>query len=65
MWAAQGGYILFDDKTPVEPITLVHLIKDNPAHYQINKQNKLQFTLELPTFAERYQAVEKFLQQLR
>ena len=62
---SQGGYILFDDKTPVEPITLVHLIKDNPAHYQINKQNKLQFTLELPTFAERYQAVEKFLQQLR
>jgi transcription-repair coupling factor (superfamily II helicase) len=62
---SKGGYILFDDKTPVEPVTLVHLIKENPAHYQINKQNKLQFTLELPTFAERYQAVEKFLQQLQ
>ena len=61
---SKGGYILFADQPTVEPMAIVNLLKDEPAHYQLNKSNRLQFTLELPTFAQRYQAVEEFLQQL-
>jgi transcription-repair coupling factor (superfamily II helicase) len=60
----RGGYLLFEEKTSVEPQKIVQLIQSQPRWYRFDGQRKLQLLMELPEFSGRCQAVEKVLKEL-
>ena len=55
----QGGYLLFGDNPNVKPQKIVKLMQNQPLAYKMDGQQKLFMLLELPTFKERWQALEE------
>jgi transcription-repair coupling factor (superfamily II helicase) len=64
-FGSNGGYLLFEDHTTVEPQKIVQLVQSQPRWYKFDGQQKLQLQLELPEFAARCQALEKVLTELK
>jgi transcription-repair coupling factor (superfamily II helicase) len=63
-FSARGGYILFDEKTTIDPLQVVKLVQTQPRHYKLEGQDKLRLLIELPDFFARHQALDKLLGQL-
>jgi transcription-repair coupling factor (superfamily II helicase) len=60
----QGGTILFDENTAIDPQQIITLIQSNPAHYKLEGEKKLHLLLELPKFSARCEFLETVLNQL-
>jgi transcription-repair coupling factor (superfamily II helicase) len=60
----QGGTILFDENTAIDPQQIITLIQSNPARYQLEGEKKLHLSLELPEFSARCEFLETVLNQL-
>ena len=56
-----GGYMLFDEKTTIEPLKIFNMIQKEASNYKLEGQNKLRLLLELSEFSERCQALETVL----
>jgi transcription-repair coupling factor (superfamily II helicase) len=59
-----GGHIEFSDSTNVNPMALVKLVQEDPAHYRLTNGNRLRFELELADHEERYLFVHELVQHL-
>ncbi|MCW8887251.1 MAG: helicase-related protein, partial [Motiliproteus sp.] len=59
-----NGRIEFEAETQVEPLTLVKLVQTQPQKYGLEGGNRLKFNLNMQSNEQRFQAVERLLQQL-
>lgn len=64
-FGASGGYILFEEKSAINPQKIISLIQTQPCNYKLNGADKLQLLLKLPDFSERCRALETVLEQLK
>src|SRR5579863_1783802 len=60
----KGGRIQFGTDTPVEPLTVIRLIQQQPKTYKLDGQDRLRFSMELEDREQRIGAVESLLAQL-
>lgn len=59
-----GGRIQFSSDTPVEPLTVIKLIQQQPKSYRLDGQDRLRFTQDLEDRQDRIAAVGKLLERL-
>ncbi|HEV2213149.1 MAG TPA: TRCF domain-containing protein, partial [Gammaproteobacteria bacterium] len=59
-----GGRIQFGTETPVEPITVIKLIQQQPKTYRLDGQDRLRFIMDLEDRQARLIAVETLLDRL-
>ncbi|HET7175522.1 MAG TPA: transcription-repair coupling factor [Gammaproteobacteria bacterium] len=59
-----GGRIQFGTETPVEPITVIKLIQQQPKTYRLDGQDRLRFIMDLEDRQARLTAVETLLDRL-
>ena len=59
-----GGRILFSTDTPVEPMTVIRLIQQQPKTFKLDGQDRLRFSMDLDDRERRITAVETLLAQL-
>ncbi|MDM8558011.1 transcription-repair coupling factor [Candidatus Parabeggiatoa sp. HSG14] len=64
-FGTNGGTILFDEKTTVEPLKIINLIQTQPNHYRLDGEQKLHLLMELPKFSARCKVLETLLKQLK
>jgi len=62
--ADSGGYLLFGDKTSVDPVALVNLVQNEGRIYRLSGAHRLQFRLDLGDVPKRFTHVEKLLDTL-
>ncbi len=58
------GRCEFEAQTRVDPLTLVKLVQNQPQRYGLDGGNRLKFNFEMNSSEQRFQAVERLLQQL-
>ncbi len=56
----QGGFIDFNQDTPIEPHKIIQWIQLNARHYKL-QANRLRITKPLPTFEDRLQELYRFI----
>jgi len=61
---SESGRIEFAQHTRIDPRVLVKLVQTRPQHYGLEGGNRLKFTLDMHSSEQRFQAVERLLQQL-
>ena len=61
---AQGGRIHFGPDTPVEPLTVIHLVQQESKTFKLDGQDRLRFSMDLEDRDKRFQAVETLLARL-
>ena len=61
---AQGGSVLFEERSVIEPATVVRLIQKAPREYRLDGPLKLRITRALPTEANRFEFAGEFLRRL-
>ncbi|HEV2110151.1 MAG TPA: transcription-repair coupling factor [Gammaproteobacteria bacterium] len=59
-----GGRIQFGTETPVEPMSVIRLIQQQPKTYKLDGQDRLRFTMDLEDREQRIAAVDSLLTQL-
>lgn len=59
-----SGRCEFEADTQIDPLTLVKLVQNQPQRYGLEGGNRLKFTLDMQTNEQRFQAIERLLQQL-
>jgi len=64
-FGSKGGYILFNEKTNVEPQAIINLIQMHPNDYRLAGQDKLNLLIEIADFSERCQLLEGILEQFK
>ncbi|RKZ40143.1 MAG: hypothetical protein DRR16_24030 [Candidatus Parabeggiatoa sp. nov. 3] len=62
-FGSKGGYILFNEKTSVEPQAIINLIQMHPNDYRLAGQEKLNLLIEIAEFSKRCQRLEGILEQ--
>ncbi len=62
--ADRGGYLVFGDDSRIDPVALVKLVQNKGSVYRLKGSHRLQFDIDLPDAAQRFQAVEKLLERL-
>ncbi|MEH6626085.1 MAG: transcription-repair coupling factor [Motiliproteus sp.] len=60
----QSGRMEFEAVTRVDPLTLVKLVQSQPKKYGLEGGNRLKFNLDMQSNEQRFQAIERLLQQL-
>src|SRR5690606_9678431 len=58
---ASGGRVKFVEKPSVDPMAIIRLVQGQPNTYRMDGPDTLRLALELPTPAERLQAVRGVL----
>ncbi len=61
---AQGGSVVFEPRSALEPATLVRLIQKSPREYRLEGPLKLRISRTLPTEANRFEFAGEFLKRL-
>ncbi|MEH6824782.1 MAG: transcription-repair coupling factor [Motiliproteus sp.] len=61
---SDSGRFEFTPQTHVDPLVLVKLVQTQPQHYGLEGGNRLKFKLEMQTPEQRFQALERLLQQI-
>jgi transcription-repair coupling factor (superfamily II helicase) len=61
---AKTGSLWFSGHTPVEPLTLIQLIRKEPSRYRLDGQDRLRFTIDMPGEENRFAEVESLLSLL-
>ena len=59
-----GGRVHFGPDTPLEPMTVIRLIQQQPKTYKLDGQDRLRFSMDLEDRERRMAAVEALLAQL-
>jgi len=59
-----GGRIEFEADTNVDILTLVKLVQQEPETYGLEGGNRLKFKLQMDNGEQRFQLIERLLQQL-
>ncbi len=59
-----SGRIQFGSDTPVEPMTVIRLIQQQPKTYKLDGQDRLRFTLDMQDRDQRIDAVATLLERL-
>ncbi len=59
-----GGRVQFSTDTPLEPMTVIRLIQQQPKTYKLDGQDRLRFIMDLEDRERRMAAVETLLAQL-
>ena len=59
-----GGRIHFGTDTPVEPMTVIRLIQQQPKTYRLDGQDRLRFSMDLEDREKRMTAIETLLTEL-
>ena len=63
-FSSTGGYIVFDKDTKVEPQKIVQLTQQNPTKYKFGRENKLLLDMEIESFGERCELLDKLIYRL-
>ncbi len=61
---AEGGSIVFNETTPVDPLALVQLVQSDPRQYKLSGANRLRFDTGLPDIQLRVRHIEGLLESL-
>ncbi len=61
---AQGGSVLFEERSSIEPATLVRLIQKFPREYRLEGPLRLRISRALPTEANRFEFAPELLRRL-
>ncbi|OMH33709.1 transcription-repair coupling factor [Motiliproteus sp. MSK22-1] len=59
-----NGHAEFKAETKVDPLILVKMVQSQPQNYRLEGGNRLKFTLNMAAAEQRFQAMERLLQQL-
>jgi transcription-repair coupling factor (superfamily II helicase) len=59
-----GGRIHFGAGTPVEPMTVIRLVQQQPKTYKLDGQDRLRFSMDLEDREQRVTAVETLLDRI-
>ena len=59
-----SGRLQFTENTAVEPMTIVSMVKNNPAIFRLQNNDQLSFTMPMDSAEQRFSEVNKILQQL-
>ncbi len=62
--AAHGGRIVFGELPNVDPMKIINLIQRKPNTYKLDGQEKLRFTMQLPTLQDRIDAITALLEMI-
>jgi transcription-repair coupling factor (superfamily II helicase) len=62
--SAKTGSLWFSGQTPVEPLTLIRLIREEPTRYRLDGQDRLRFSCDMPDDESRFAEVESVLSLL-
>lgn len=62
---ANGGKLIFEQDTPVDPLALVKLVQSHPDCYRLEAGNQLRFQCSLESAAERIEFVRSLLENLQ
>ena len=60
----QGGRILFDAKSKIDPVKVIELVQDEPQLYRFDGSDRLRFTKETHDIQQRIQTVTELLDTL-
>jgi transcription-repair coupling factor (superfamily II helicase) len=60
----QGGKLVFEQDTPVDPLALVQIVQSAPECYRLEAGNQLRFQTSLKNAGERIDFVHSLLEQL-
>ena len=60
----QGGRIVFDPQPPIDPISIVKLMQQEPKTYQLGGQDTLRFSAPMDEVEQRFKFTEQLLQRL-
>ena len=60
----EGGSIDFNEKTRVNPLTLVKMVQSDPSTFKLSGAMRLRFDCSLPDGEERQHYLEKLLERL-
>jgi transcription-repair coupling factor (superfamily II helicase) len=61
---AEGGSIVFNETTPVDPLALVRLVQSDARQYKLSGSDRLRFDKELPDIQQRVRHIEGLLESL-
>lgn len=61
---AERGRLTFGTQTAVDPMTLVQMIQQNPAHYRLDGADTLRFEGDMSDEDKRFSLLEELLGQL-
>ncbi|TNG02299.1 MAG: transcription-repair coupling factor [Gammaproteobacteria bacterium] len=56
-----GGRIVFNDNPNIDPMSIIHLIQNQPETYRFDGKNTLRFNQDLPDEPSRFDMVEQLL----
>jgi len=62
--ADKGGFLIFGEKSHIDPVALVQLVQNSAQTYKLQGSHRLQIRGDYEDLEERYSAVENLLQQL-
>ena len=62
--SGRGGYLVFGNKTDVDPLLLVNLVHNEGETYRMQGAHRLQFRSELPDTTARFSFVANLLNRL-
>ena len=60
----QGGRIIFQAVTHLDPAKIIQLIQSQPESYKLDGNDKLRITKQLPEFEQRCQELSELLEQI-
>ena len=60
----QGGSVLFEERSAIEPATLVRMIQKAPREYRLEGPLKVRISRVLPTEANRFEFAQELLKRL-
>ena len=60
----QGGTVLFEEHSAVDPAALVRLIQQEPRHYRLEGSRRLRVSRALPAESARFELAAELLQRL-
>ena len=60
----ESGRFEFAPETHVDPLVLVKMVQTQPQHYGLEGGNRLKFKLDMQAPEQRFQALERLLQQI-
>ena len=62
--AESGGYIVFGERSKVDPVELIDLVQNDGQTYKLQGSHRLQFRLDLSNLDTRFKSIEKILEKL-
>lgn len=60
----QGGRILFQQQTHIDPAKILGLIQEQPHIYKLEGQDKFRIIKEMPEFDDRYRELQELLEHI-